>query len=413
MKLLHIADLHFGKSLHECALAETDQPYWVKKFIELTDRVRPDAVLIAGDVYDRSTPSNEAVKLLDELLTELSERKITVFMVSGNHDSGQKLSFASTMLDKQNICISGTPERKLKNITLYDEFGPVTFWLLPYVFPALVSSVLEDDSIRDYDTAVRRLLAEQEIDFEQRNVIIAHQNVTVSGKEAERGGSETMVGGVGSVDYTVFDGFTYAALGHIHAAQPVGRSEVRFAGSPLCYHFSETKQQKKGPVLIELRSPSEKPEISVELIEPLHPMREITGRFDELLQQEIASEKRNEYIRAVLTDGRLKPEAAEQLRAVLASHGSVLLEIVNDVSFSSVSDVKPDKNGTVKSTGELFRDFFFERNGNRAPDDMETEIINYLAQEVSEHTGEERCGDPSEEDVDRFIDFIFEQGGIK
>lgn len=408
MRLLHIADLHFGKSLHECSLIEEDQPYWKDKFLELVSRDKPDAVLIAGDVYDRSTPSGEAVKLLDEMITELSEKNIKVFMVSGNHDSGQKLSFGSRLLEKQNIYISGILSEELMHVTLYDEYGPVTFWMMPYIFPALAASVLKDNTIHDYDTAVRRILEKQDIDFSQRNVIIAHQNVTVNGAEAERGGSETMVGGVGAVDYTAFDGFTYAALGHIHAAQSVGRNEVRYAGSPLCYHFSETKQNRKGPVLIELGDVNEAPKTDVILIEPLHNMREITGDFETIIKNEMESDKRNEYVRVVLTDGRLRPDAAEQLRAVFASHGTVMLEIVNEINFSGVSKA-PSVTSSQKSTGEMFRDFFFERNGDTAPDEKENEIIDFLSHEVSRHIGEEKCSDPSDDSVEEFLKFIFSQ----
>lgn len=409
MKLLHIADLHFGKSLHECSLIEEDQPYWKDKFLELVSREKPDAVLIAGDVYDRSTPSGEAVKLLDEMITELSEKNIKVFMVSGNHDSGQKLSFGSRLLEKQNIYISGILSEELMHVTLYDEYGPVTFWMMPYIFPALAASVLKDNTIHDYDTAVRRILEKQNIDFSQRNVIIAHQNVTVNGAEAERGGSETMVGGVGAVDYTAFDGFTYAALGHIHAAQPVGRNEVRYAGSPLCYHFSETKQNRKGPVLIELGDVNEAPKTDVILIEPLHNMREITCDFETIIKNEMESDKRNEYVRVVLTDGRLRPDAAEQLRAVFASHGTVMLEIVNEINFSGVSKAPSVTSSSQKSTGEMFRDFFFERNGDTAPDEKENEIIDFLSHEVSRHIGEEKCSDPSDDSVEEFLKFIFSQ----
>lgn len=413
MKLLHIADLHFGKTLHECALIENDQPYWKNKFIELVDTEKPDAILIAGDVYDRSAPSNEAVKLLDEMLTELSERNIPVMMVAGNHDSGQKLSFGSRMLEKQGIHISGILSKKLKSVTLNDEYGPVTFWLMPYVFPSIVAHVLDDDTIHDYDTAVRKLLEKQDIDFSQRNVIIAHQNVTADGAEAERGGSETMVGGVGAVDYRVFDGFTYAALGHIHAAQIVGRKEVRYAGSPLCYHFSETKQSKKGPLLINLGEAGTQPEITTCFIEPLHPMREIPGDFETIKNAELVSDKRNEYIKVVLTDGKIRPDAAEQLRAIFASHGSVMLEIVNDVHVSGTVNVQDSKSAAVKSVGELFNDFFFERSGNRTPDDKERAIIDYLTQDVSEHMGEEKCSDPSDEAVDKFVNFILGQEADK
>ena len=250
MRFLHLADLHLGKSLHGISLLESgDQADWVRRFLELSGELRPDAVLIAGDVYDRSAPSGDAVELLSELLSGLAQQGIPVLLTAGNHDSGQRLGFLKELLGKEGIHIAGTLPKggKLPCVTLQDPWGPVHFWLMPYVFPALVAQALEDESIRDYDTAVRRLLQAQDIDFSERNVLIAHQNVTANGVECERGGSETMVGGLGEVDVSAFEGFTYVALGHIHAAYPVGRESVRYAGSPLLpFQRDETAAQGPG-----------------------------------------------------------------------------------------------------------------------------------------------------------------------
>ena len=203
MRILHLADLHFGKSIHGVSLLENgDQGYWVERFLELADAQRPDAILIAGDVYDRSSPSGEAVELLSRMLTGLAERKIPVLMVAGNHDSAQRLAFAQPMLARQGLYISRPlfGSDQLEKVTLRDEYGPVSFWLMPYVYPALIARTLGDESLRDYDTALRALLARQNVDFRERNVLIAHQNVTCGGQEGTRGGSETMIGGVGQID---------------------------------------------------------------------------------------------------------------------------------------------------------------------------------------------------------------------
>lgn len=408
MRFLHIADLHFGKSLHESALVEEDQPYWVDSFLELTDRVKPRAVLIAGDVYDRSAPSGEAVRLLDRFLTGLHERKIQVLMISGNHDSGQKLSFAERLLEDQGVHIAGIVRREIRHVTLEDEYGPVTFWLLPYIFPALVSQVLEDDTIRDYDTACRRLLAEQDIDFTQRNVLIAHQNVVRDGEEAERGGSETMIGGVGAIDYTAFDGFTYVALGHIHAAQPVGRKAVRYSGSPLCYHFSETRQSIKGPILVELGKAGEEPAIDTCQIAPLHPLREIRGTYTQILEEEKRRDAGNEYVRIVLTDRTRVPDAADKLRAFFKAKGSRVLELVHEGSGPAAKS-GAGGDGRRRSLPELFTDFYFDRSGEHLPDRTQKAIINYAA----EHAG--RAGDlgeglfPDEKETEAFVRFILKQ----
>ncbi|MBQ5754235.1 MAG: exonuclease subunit SbcD, partial [Oscillospiraceae bacterium] len=203
MKFFHLADLHFGKNLHGLSLLESgDQPFWVDRFLELAAAEKPDAVVIAGDVYDRGLPPGPAVELLSRMLTALAEMDIPVLLIAGNHDSVQRLGFAAPLLARQKLYIAPplTAQKELMHVTLQDAHGPVTFWLMPYLFPALAAQALGRPDIRDYDAAVRAVLAAQPVDFEQRNVIIAHQNVTAGGAEGPRGGSETMVGGVGQVE---------------------------------------------------------------------------------------------------------------------------------------------------------------------------------------------------------------------
>ena len=255
MRFLHLADLHFGKSIYGLSLLDNgDQKHWVERFLDLAREAKPDAVVIAGDVYDRSAPPGAAVQLLSDMLTALAEMGVPVLMTAGNHDSAQRLAFAHALLAREGLHISADlfASGALTRVSLADAHGPVDFWLMPYVFPALAEQALGLEGLRGYDAAVRALLSRQPVDFSRRNVLVAHQNVTARGVEALRGGSESMVGGVGQVEYTAFDGFDYVALGHIHAACPVGRETVRYAGSPLCYHFDETRQRAKGPVLVEL-----------------------------------------------------------------------------------------------------------------------------------------------------------------
>ena len=294
MKFLHISDLHFGKTMNELPLIKEDQPYWVKKFLETVDETEAEAVVIAGDVYDRSSPSADAVKLLDEMITSLAEKNVTVMMVAGNHDSGQKLSFASDILRKSGIYISGLlseDSKEIPHVTLSDDYGKITFWLIPYIFPAVVNDILGTEC-KDYDSAFRKLLEHQNIDFSQRNVIIAHQNVTRNGIEAERGGSETMVAGVGGIEYTNFEKFEYTALGHIHAAQTVVKDNIRYAGSPLCYHFDETKFSKKGPVLVEVKEKGQAVQTEIIPIKPLHNVRVITDTYENIISSETCNQAR-------------------------------------------------------------------------------------------------------------------------
>lgn len=383
MKFLHLADLHFGKTIHGVSLLENeDQPVWVDRFLALTDDIQPDAVVIAGDVYDRSAPSGDAVALLDRMITALADRSIPVLLVAGNHDSGQRLSFAGQLLAKQNIHITGVLSRELPHVTLQDEYGPVTFWMLPYVFPALAAQTLGDDSIFDYDIAVRRLLAAQVIDFTQRNVLIAHQNVTANGQEVQRGGSESMVGGVGQIDYTAFDGFDYVALGHIHSAYPVGRSTVRYAGSPLCYHFQETRQTAKGPVLVELGPKGIPPVVGTQIIPPLHPMREIRGTFDAIRDAELKNTARGEYIRIVLTDRRPEPETGSFFRDLFENRDSTVMELASEYDPFLAVSAAPTAQAREMALEALFADFYTERLNGSAPDPQEKALLRFAGEQI-------------------------------
>lgn len=398
MRFLHVSDLHFGKMIHGVSMLENgDQPDWVNKFLELAERVRPDAVCIAGDVYDRSSPSGEAVTLMSRLLVGLEAMGICVMLVAGNHDSGARLAFASEILARQKIHIAGHVKKEMDHVVLSDEFGAVHFWLMPYVFPAAVAQALGDNEMRDYDTAVRRLIAEQGIDTSERNVIIAHQNVTVNGREMERGGSESAVGGVGQVGHTAFDDFDYAALGHIHAAYAVGREAVRYAGSPLCYHFDETRQTAKGPVLVEMGEKGSALRIETFHIKPLHPMRVMKGAADELREQERARQTtEKEYLKLVITDQPMRPEIAVKFQELAENRGSILMERISEFRSNAFETETPD--GTVireKPIEALFADFYTQRSGE-LPDKQDEALLHFAGELLRNHPFE--GGKP--EDVD-------------
>lgn len=380
MRFIHLSDLHFGKMLHGVSLLENgDQTDWVEKLLELVAEKRPDAVVVAGDVYDRGMPSGAAMQLLSTMVTGISVLGIPVMLAAGNHDSGQRLSCFKDILSRQNVYISGILQRELTHVTLTDADGPVTFWLLPYVFPAAVAQVLNDDTIRDYDPAVRRILAEQNVDFSQRNVIVAHQNVTKGGVESIRGGSESVVGGVGQVDYTAFDGFDYAALGHIHAAYAVGRESVRYAGSPLCYHFDELRQPKKGPLLVELGKKGTEPKLETLTLPPLHPMRELRGTYDELMAAASGC-GRGEYVRLVLTDRAMTPEIGAYYEAFFQARGSVLMERISEFRrFTGESDSPELRELESKRVEELFADFYTERAGGE-PHEDDVALMRFAAE---------------------------------
>lgn len=409
MKFIHLSDLHLGKTIYGVSMIDNkDQAVWIDRFLEMTDRIQPDAVVIAGDIFDRSSPSGEAVLLLDQLLTKLAGRGIPVLAAAGNHDSAERLSFARDLLVKSQIYIAGQLEKKLMSVTVPSKDGKekLTFWLMPYVFPALVSSVLEDDTIRDYDSAVRKLLAAQEIDFSRKNILIAHQNVTAFGKETERGGSESMVGGVGQIDFSAFDGFTYVALGHIHSAYPVGRPEVRYAGTPLCYHFDEVRQGVKGPVVVEVAADGSVM-TRVEAIEPLHPMRRIEDTYDSVLKDLAEHPRQGEYLRIVLKDRKITPEISSYLRELCRKRESVLMELLSEYSeFSSPGGSVTREDTEEKSVEELFVQFYKQRMSDAEPDERELEILREAGSSIPEGRRE-----PDEEAVEKLLEFVIKQEG--
>ena len=410
MRFLHISDLHLGKVIHGVSMLENgDQRYWIDQFLALANELRPDAVVIAGDVYDRGSPSGEAVQEFSRLVEGLAELGICVLMTAGNHDSGQRLSFARDLLARQDVHIAGTVTREMIHVTLRDAYGPVTFWLMPYVFPMAAAQALEDETIRDYDTAVRRLLAAQEIDTAARNVIVAHQNVTAFGAEAPRGGSESAVGGVGQVDYTAFDAFDYAALGHIHAAYPVGRETVRYAGSPMCYHFNETRQADKGPVLVEMGAKGAPISVETLRIAPMHPMRELRGPLEALREAELAHPARGEYLRLALTDQPLSPEVLEFFRSLAEQRDSVLMERVSEFRRFAEDAVTPEAEDIrEKTTEELFADFYTDRSGGEEPDAQDLALLRQ-AGELLRNSRPERRGEVDPSLTDALLQYLMRQ----
>lgn len=412
MRFLHIADLHLGKSLYGVSMIDNqDQVFWVERFLEKAEELVPDAVLIAGDIYDRSSPSGEAVMLLNHMLTGLEERKIPVMLTAGNHDSGKRLSFAETILAKQRIYIAGVAKEEILHVTIpeRDGSGEVTFWLLPYIFPAMAARLLGDESIGDYETAVRELLSRQKIDFTGRNVLLAHQNITANGREAQRGGSESMVGGVGQIDYRVFDGFDYVALGHIHASCHVGRREVRYAGSPLCYHFDETKQPEKGILLVELPEKGRGVEVTPVPIRPLHPMREIRGTYEAVLEALKQENGGGEYLKIVVTDRRITPEISELLRGQYRNRGSVVMELVSAFQeFDAVSAISGE-NGGEKSIEDYFVELYRERKGRTEPAEKDLALFRFAAGQTRDRDSSGKREENLDADAEKLLAYLLKQ----
>ncbi len=360
MKLLHLSDLHLGKRVNEISMLE-DQREILNLILSLCDSRRPDALLIAGDVYDRSVPSTEAVALFDDFLTGVCDRSIPCLIVSGNHDSPERLSFGGRIFGQRRIFLAGGFGGELRPVVLEDEGGLVFFWLLPFVRPADVRRYFPEQEIVSYDDAVRAALSTAAMNPAERNVLIAHQFVIAGTDEPQRSESELpSVGGVDQVDASAFEGFDYVALGHLHGAQQIGRESVRYAGSPLRYSFSELRQ-KKSAALVTLGS---KGEVSVELL-PLAPtrdLREIKGPLSALLSPEVtAMGNQEDYLRVILTDEEEPTDAIGRLRTV---YPNLMRLEYDNARTRAVGTFEPVHESENRDPLSLFAEFYELQNNS-------------------------------------------------
>ena len=427
MKFFHIADLHLGKMLHHVPLTETDQAFWVERFLEAVDEHRPDAVVVAGDIYDRRVPPVEAVRLFDHFLTQLARRGVYVFLIPGNHDSAVRVAHVNELLSSHRIFIAGELQRELMHITVPGESVEsgdasvpgkpgegidVTFWLLPYIFPKAVadSRVCGREDLSSYDEAARLLLSQQQIDTSSCNVLVAHQNVLAGGVKPQHSDSETIIGGIGEIEYTAFDAFDYVALGHIHHAQKVGRETVRYAGCPLYYDFSELGRCKD-LTMVTIRS---KNDIAIERI-PItlqHQILQKTGTLSELLEEGAAlRDKESYYIQCILQDAHIPPRALEQLREV---YGDSLVNVKREIQ-SAASQSQTDGEGIPGSSGapgleEQFAAFYQDRM-QELPDARQEAILHRILEQQSRHGTEyvQSVSEIPEEEIQELVELAGEE----
>lgn len=302
MKLLHLGDLHLGKSLGDFDLIE-DQKYILNQILELIDKESVDAVLIAGDVYDRAVPSEAATRLLDLLLNQLASRKVKTFMISGNHDSDERLNYGSALFERNDIYISAKYRGNLDKYVIGDGDAEVNIYLLPFVKASHVKHYFPKAEIQTYEDAVKVILENADIDSEKINILVAHQFVAGKGEDPALSGSEgagtQSVGLVEKIGYDCFDDFDYVALGHIHSPQRIGRDEVRYSGSPLKYSLSEVNNEKSVPII----TIDEKNHVNIELfpLKPMRDMRHIKGKMEDLLSKANVTST-EDFIYATLTD---------------------------------------------------------------------------------------------------------------
>ncbi|MDD2376969.1 MAG: exonuclease SbcCD subunit D [Clostridia bacterium] len=380
MKIIHLSDLHLGKIVLEQSMIE-DQKYILNEIINIITKEAVQVVLISGDIYDRSIPIIDAVNLLNEFLTKLTNMNLKVYIITGNHDSKDRLNFASKILECKNLYIEGTYTGNLKCFTLKDEYGNLNIYMLPFVKPTDVKPYFEED-IDSYEEAVRLIIEKEKIDNNERNIILAHQFVTSGLESPERSDSENLsLGGIDNVDVSVFDNFDYVALGHIHGPQKIKRDTVRYAGSPLKYSFSECNHKKSVPIIEFKNDVSYK----LEPLKPIRDMREIKGPIHKLLSEEVYKHTNTEdYIKAILTDEENIYDAISKIRKI---YPNVLrLEIENNKTAINLNS-KTAATGNIKEkTGlELFSEFYLNQN-NTTLNDKQIEIMNTIIKEVQNET---------------------------
>lgn len=355
MKLIHLSDLHLGKRVNEFSMLE-DQQYILTEILQIIDREKPDGVMIAGDVYDKSVPSAEAVALLDDFLVRLAKRDLQVFLISGNHDSPERMAFGGRLMVQSGVHLAPVYDGKVSPITLTDEYGPVNLYLLPFLKPAHVRRCFPEREILTYTDALAAAIEAMGVDPAQRNVLVTHQFVTGA---ARCDSEEISVGGTDNVDVLVFEPFDYVALGHIHGPQQVGRETVRYCGTPLKYSFSEAKHQKSVTV-VEL---GEKGAVSVRTV-PLTPMRdlaELRGTYEELTFRGFyqGTSYPRDYVHITLTDEEDIPDAVSKLRIIYPN----LMKLDYDNQRTRAGIVLEGAEDQQRSPLELLEEFYEKQNG--------------------------------------------------
>ena len=376
MKIIHLADLHIGKRVNEFSMID-DQKHILNQILEIIDKEKPDAVIIAGDVYDKQVPSIEAVELLDSFISDISKRKTTTFIISGNHDSAERLAFGSSLMAMGKIYISPVYNGKISKYTLKDDFGSANFYLLPFVKPSHVKRFFPDEKIESYTDAIKVVVDNLKLDTSEINILIAHQFVTgASRTESE----EISVGGLDNVDASVFEDFDYVALGHIHRPQKIGTERIRYCGTPLKYSFSEVNDTKSVSI-IEINS---KEDFNLRMI-PLIPkrdMRKIRGTYEELITKtSYENTNTDDYIHVTLTDEFNAVDAIQKLRVI---YKNIMKLEYDNIRTRESRKINLD-NMVIENKNplEIFSEFYKLQN-NKEMDDEQKKIIKKIMEEVWE-----------------------------
>lgn len=376
---MHLADLHLGKRVNGFSMME-DQEYILNRILEIMEEEQPDGLLIAGDVYDKTIPPAEAVRLMDDFLTAVAAKHVPVFLISGNHDSAERVAFGHQLMQGSGIWISPVYDGTIRHHTLEDRWGEVNIYLVPFLRPSVVRSFFPDIEIEDYTDALRTIIEDLQVDTSRRNVVLAHQFVTAAGALPETCDSEQLsVGGLDRVDGSVFSPFDYTALGHLHGPQRVGSETIRYAGSPLKYSFSEL-HQKKSVTVVELREKGET-EIRQIPLQPRREMIELRGTFEEILAEARQNgEPQTDYYHMILTDETDVVDALSRLREY---YPNIMLLDYDNRRTRSQKEVEQLDRVEERTPGELFAALYEQQNGQEMDSDRK-EYLDGLIREIWE-----------------------------
>lgn len=377
MRFLHIADLHLGKQLNDVSLLE-DQEAVLRQITEIAEAEKADAVLIAGDVYQRTAPQAEAMALFDWFVSRLVQAGRKVFVISGNHDSAVRLSYFSSLVRNAGVYVSEVFSGEMQHVTLHDADGDLTVWMLPFLRPAQVKRALPEEKIASYQEAVQAVLRHADINFAGRNILMCHQFIT--GCEV-CDSEELSVGSLDQIDGAVFDGFDYVALGHIHAPQRILRDTLRYAGSPLKYSFSEARH-KKSVTIVDVQ---EKGEVRVRAVPlyPLHDLRLIEGQMDEIMRMPYSED----YVWITIHDELPPPDARVTLSVNFPN--MMKFSVVNSRTKYDL-DVKAAQTMENKTVAELFSDFYRLQNNGQPPGEKHMQELDKVIRELEEMPDEAR-----------------------
>ena len=372
MRFAHLSDLHIGKRVNGFSMIE-DQKYILNQVVEIIKREEVEAVILAGDIYDKTIPSAEAVQILDDFLIQLSNLNLPIFVISGNHDSAERLSFGARVLRKSQIYISELYNGEITPITLEDEYGKIHVYLMPFLKPALVRQALGREEIVTYQDAVEMAIHQIPLKEEDRNILVAHQFVIGASKSDSE---EVSVGGLDQISHTLFESFDYTALGHIHGPQHIGKETIRYCGTPLKYSFSE-EAHTKSVTIIDLEQKGKTTIRMVPLI-PMRDMRKIRGKYEEIISQALVDNRSLEdYIQITLTDEEDVLNGLENLRKI---YPNIMRFEYDNKRTREQNELTNTVVIEQRSELELFEEFYFLQN-NQEISKEQRELLQAIIEE--------------------------------